>query len=122
MTTIDDKILMGPIKEKLRWLYTHLPDANYFETYFARYLATQLKDEMDPENFLLAAELAFTDLRKGTNGFTGEPIEREFKDVTGLDRSTYLVIRLMFRTRIIDATCPPEFAAAVKKTYKEVSG
>jgi hypothetical protein len=79
---------------------------------FVDFLATQFKrDVTNPEEFLLNIELAFTDLRKGTNAFTGDLIRHRAVDRVP---AVEVLIRRDLAS-VIDALFSPEDAAAIKQ-------
>lgn len=118
---MSERIEMPLPREKMdRWeIYKLVPNAaGRPHTYeFVDYLATQFKvDVTTPENFLLQIELAFGDLRRGTDAFSGAPIRHEAVDRV----PTVEMFVRMDLSAIIDVLFSPEHAAAIKKCQKEV--
>ncbi len=118
---MSERIEMPLPRDKMgRWEICHLVPkaAGRPHTYeFIDYLATQFEvDVTTPENFLLQVELAFGDLGRGTDAFSGAPIRHEAVDrVPTVER--YVRMDL---PAIIDVLFSPEYAAAIKKCQEEV--
>ena len=104
------------MKSRLRSLYLPKPKGSIYTHQFAEYLAEQFKTEtISPEEFLLEVELTFKALERGTTA-SGECITHHAADRVPAAEP---FIR-MDMPDIIDAIFPADFAAEVKKTWKEV--
>jgi len=73
---------------------------------FTCFVADRLNDELVPQGFIMAVELAAYDLIKGVDGYTGKPIQNR---LVGLPPFIFpLMVENLFRN--LDKVLPSEFA------------
>lgn len=109
---------MDEVAEKLQNLEEHMPDASDILIAFGKFLAGRLRDhELVPEGFTMAVALAAYDLRKGVDGFTGDPIDNE---LVGQPSYVYSILE-MSAVDLARAVCPPEFTAGVEQMMKSIA-
>ena len=114
--SLDNAISMEPVKKKLENLQEHLPNKTPMVYEFAEFLAGRLNPELVPRGFVMATELALTDLRKDVDGFTGKPISG---NLSGYPSQLYSILRI-YVPEIVKAVCPEDFAKGVKEFYDQV--
>ncbi len=112
-----ESISMDEAKQKLNELEKHLPRREEVIYLFGSFLAGRLNDRLVPAGFVIACELALYDLQKGTDGFTGKPIQN---NLVGYPPTIYALLRMEI-PNITETIFPPAFATAVKKTIKEIN-
>lgn len=113
------KVPVAELKKKLEQLWDPGPwySSGYIR-HFASYLGEQLKgEEIGPEEFLLAIQCAFRDLRRGTDMLTGDVIRHVAADRV----PTVEPFVRMDLPRLYDLVFPEEFAREVKRVWKEVN-
>lgn len=108
----DKPVNMNVPKQKLGRLHA-LMGPNPLETTveFGNFLSDYIKqDQLVPAGFVLACELALTDLSKGIDGFTKKPIKSR---LVGYPPMIFTLIRAEIPS-IAEVIFPPEFALGVK--------
>ena len=114
---LDRAISMEPIIEKLRHLRDYLPSMDETVYQFGSFLAVRLNPRLVPAGFNLAAELAFYDLNKCVDGYSGKPIS---SGLAGLPPIVYEILRWSV-PGIANAVCPENFSKSVEKVIKKVN-
>lgn len=112
-------VSMEEPKRKLRGTYSSEPYMQDFKSL----LADRLKERHDPLNVLLAVNLLVTDLKKGTDGWTGKPIvdgSGHVPKIVGLDHSMYSLLGSML-VRNSEEYFGEDFAEEMKREWREVS-
>jgi len=98
------------ICDKLRNLCETLPTQDSMVYEFARLLAGRLgNSKIAPMGFKMASELLLHDLQTGNV----RPAERASSEIQGQPGVVYAILGMNLN-RIAEATCPPEFAGALK--------
>jgi hypothetical protein len=94
---------------------------NSFISGVARYIAKRLskRESAYADEIILTVSLCVSELRKGKDGFTGEPIND--RTITGLDEGAYNIFTLLWHTRIIKEIFPPEDALQIFAVLDEVN-
>lgn len=111
-------ISMVEAKVKLSNLQEFMPEQSTDLIYeLGAYLATRLNDRLVPAGFVLGMHLALYDLKKGINGFTGEPIRNS---LVGYPPMLYDVMS-MYIPRIARAVFPEDFANEVQLFVDEAN-
>ena len=107
------------MKLRLRNLRWHLPNQDDTVYQLGNYLADRLNgaDELLPVGLNMIVELGFYDLRKGINGFTGEPIR---SGLAGCPPQLYAVLKEFSVQSIVEVVCPEDFAKEFKEIREEV--
>jgi len=103
-------------KKKLKELKEYLPDATDELIHVATYLADHLHNQLSPLGFIMAWAMAITDLQKGVDGKTNEPIHNR---AVGYPPMIYDLLRMSL-PRIADAVLPTSFADGVKNALIEM--
>ena len=115
--SLEGAISMEPVKEKLRNLREHMPNEDVIIHHLGAHLADYLNPTLVPEGFILATELAFYDMEKGVNGFSGKQVSRK---LSGYPLQLYAVLRLRI-PEIVAAVCPEDFASKVNECYERIN-
>lgn len=111
--SLEEVISMEPVKEKLRNLRKYMPSQQDVIYEFGAFLADRLNLELDSQEFHTAAELALSDLQKGVDGFTGNPVQSR---LVGLPFKSYFLLAAKV-PQIAKAVCPEDFAKGVTFFY-----
>ena len=105
-------------KEKLQNLRELLPNADELVYGFGLYLTDYIiQPQLNPKGFALVCALALSDLRVGSNGYTGKPIPGE---LVGLEPAIYEKLQMEI-PNIAAAVFPAHFAEDVKTFMDEVN-
>jgi hypothetical protein len=117
MMNMGQALPMDDAKKKLANLEEHMPGAIDPLVYeFARYLSEHLNPQLVPMGFVMACELALSDLATGKDG-RGNPIRN---GAVGYPPQIYGLLRLNI-PQITDAVFPTAFADGVKNFLEEVN-
>lgn len=107
-------ISMEPIKERLQNLREYMPGEDEIVYQFGTFLANRLNPELLPAGFNLSTELAISDLRRGIDGYSGQPIRHK---LSGYPPIIYTLLRMRVPD-IAYAVCPQGFAKEVEQLQK----
>ena len=114
--SIDQRISMEPVREKLRNLRKFMPGKHDLVYELGAYLADNLSSPEDPKVFELAALQSLYELERGIDRFNN-PIKNE---LVGHLHDTYEILK-EYVPGIAKATCPEDFAKAVKDSWKQTN-
>lgn len=112
-----EKNLLKGVKEKLRGTRESVTNVPYELHELTNYMSENTNDELVPLGMLMSLTTALYDMKTGTNGFTNDPIPRQFGEF-----KFQIIAYLPHFPLIIDKIADEQFATEFREHFEKVFG